>query len=137
MPLKSAIIRDSNIFNLETPRKKILVFITQGGHLSGKIMKGIDFRLPAVITKMKEELANDNSIGRVFEIRDIIFVVYKKHYNTKLTTAQFDKFLEKIAQQLNQNNLKITNEDWPNYKDVIIKYIPTIEYRESSEWPYT
>ena len=136
MPLKSAIIRDSNIFNLETPRKKILVFITQGGHLSGKIMKGIDFRLPKVIEELKEELSKDNSIGRIFEIRDIIFVIYKKHYNTKITSDQFNKLLQKSSSILNNYKLKITNEDWPSFKDIIIQNIPDIEYRESSEWPY-
>lgn len=134
--LKSELIRDNNVFNLETPRKRILAFITQGGHLSGKIMKGIEYRIPKAIIKLKEELQKDNSIGRIIEINDIIFVIYRKHYNSKVTVDKFDKFISDLEPELNKYKLKITNEDLPQFKEILEKYIPTIEYRASSEWPY-
>lgn len=136
MALKCERIRDENLFNLEEPRKHILVFITQKGHISGSIMRGIAYRRPGVLDCLQEELKVNNKIGRVIIIGHFIFVIYRKRYNSKVSIRGFDSLLENIADELNQYELKRTLEDMTQFKDTVDKHLPTIEYRYSSEWPY-
>jgi hypothetical protein len=131
MKLKQLFTREN--FN-DRPLKKILAFTTQGGHVSGKLMKQIEFRSPEVIDKLKDKISQGNSIGDVIVIDTFIFVVYKKHYNTKMNRDKFEAVLKIAAPNINKYRTKITNEDWPDYQDLILQYIPSIEYRETSEW---
>ena len=136
MSTKKELAKISNVFNLEPENKKVLAFITQGGHISGQIMKGIEFRLPARIEQMREILNKNNKIGDVIELDYVVFVVVRKHYNTKLTEKTFEEALVKALPNLSHLLLKTTNEDWPQFEHIIKKHIPNIEYRESSDWPY-
>lgn len=131
MQLKQLFTREN--FN-DRPLKKIVAFITQGAHVSGKIMKQIEFRDPDVIIELKNKIANNSNIGDVIAIGAYVFVVYKKHYNTKMNTEKFEAALKIAAPIINKYKTKITNEDWPDYKELILQYIPSIEYRETSEW---
>lgn len=128
-------INDSNLFNLEESKKKILVFTTQAGHLSGVIMKAIDFRLPTRIEVLKDELKINNEIGRVIETDYVVFIVLRKHYNSKVTEKQFQEILLKALPKLEGIQLKTTNEDWKQFEHIVKSAIPSIEYRESSAWP--
>ena len=128
-------IRKDNLFNMEEPRRKILAFITQGGHISGKVMKGIEYRLPARIKQMKAILPQNNKIGDVIETDYVVFVVLRKHYNTKVSEKNFEEVIEKALPKISNQLLKTTNEDWPQFEHIIRKHIPNIEYRFSSEWP--
>ena len=128
-------IRKNNLFNIEQPHRKILAFVTQGGHLSGQVMKNIDYRLPARIEKMKTILVEQNEIGSVIETDYVVFIVLRKHYNTKMSEKTFEDVLVKALPNISDILLKTTNEDWPQFEHLIRKYIPTIEYRLSSEWP--
>lgn len=136
MALKSERIRDDNLFNFESPRRRILVFITQAGHISGHIMRGIAYRRPTAIEELQKELEKDNTIGRVIYIDHFIFVIYRKHYNSKVSLKEFERIISPIANEINEFPLKRTLEDMTQYKDLVDKYFPSIEYRYSSEWPY-
>ena len=98
-------------------------------------MKGIDYRLPARIEQMKTILPQNNKIGDVIETDYVIFIVLRKHYNTKMSEKTFEDVLVKALPNISDILLKTTNEDWPQFEHLIRKYIPTIEYRLSSEWP--
>lgn len=128
-------IRKDNLFNMEKPIRKILAFTTQGGHISGKVMKGVEYRLPARIEQMKAILPQNNKIGDVIETDYVIFIVLRKHYNTKVSEKSFEEVIEKALPKISNQLLKTTNEDWPQFEHIIRKHIPNIEYRFSSEWP--
>lgn len=129
-------IMDSNLFNVENPSKFKLIFITQKGHLTGKIMKGMDFRQPKIIEELKVKLEEKNEIGDVIIIKNNVFVIYRKHYNSRVDGQQFEKILKKALPSLSGMQFKTTNEDLPQFQKIILKYLPDIEYRESSEWPH-
>lgn len=129
-------IMESNLFNVESPSKFKLVFITQKGHITGNIMKGMDFRLPRTVEKLKEKLEEKNEIGDVIIINNSVFVIYRKHYNSRVSEQEFEKVLKKALPSLSGMQLKTTNEDLPQFQKIILKYLPDIEYRESSEWPH-
>lgn len=127
-------IKKDNLFNIHSPRRYTLAFITQGGHISGKVMKGIKFRLPNIIEELKLKIKENNNIGEVIKIGSVIFVVYRKHYNSRVSLEQFENILSEVSEELNKYKLKTTNEDLPQFRELIEKHLPNIEYRYSSEW---
>ena len=122
-----------NVFIIESPRKRTLAFATSGGYITGKLLKQIDFRQPNVIKQYKQ-LAQNSKIGDVLCVNGYVFVLVKKHYANKLTEKDFTKILKDNADKLNEYELKTTNDDYPQYKELILKYIPNLEYRETGEW---
>lgn len=126
-----------NFFELENPKLNMLVFITQGGHKTKTLMKNIEFRTPKRIEKLHEILKNNKTeIGDVIFIDDVVFVILRKHYVSKVSEKEFERVILEALPKLEHLNLKTTNEDWPEFQNIILKYIPNIELRESSEWPY-
>lgn len=123
-----------NLFTYKDKNQKFLVFATLGGHITGTIMKNIDYRMPQEIERFKSWLAEGRSIGDVFVSKFVVFFVYKKHYNSKIKNDQFETLLEKKTEFLKPLKLATTNEDLPQFKEMIKKHIPNIEYRDTSKW---
>ena len=122
-----------NVFTIESPRKHILVFGNCGGFTSGTLLKQIDFRQPKVIQKYKE-LAKDSQIGDILTIGTYKFLIVKKHYANVLKKSKLEELLQKNKEELNEVELKTTNDDHSAFKDLILEYIPTLEYRETGKW---
>jgi hypothetical protein len=123
-----------NLFTYKDLDQKFLVFATLGGHLSGTLMKNIDYRLPKEIQKFKDWLDEGRSIGDVFISKYVVFFVFRKHYNSKVKEDQFEALLKQNTDQLKSLKIATTNEDLPQYKELIQKHIPNIEYRDTSKW---
>lgn len=123
-----------NLFTYKDRDQKFFVFATLGGHTSGTIMKNIDYRMPQEIKRFKDWLAEGRSIGDVFVSQFVVFFVYKKHYNSKVNSNQFEQLLKEKSDFLKSYKLATTSEDLPQYKEMIKQYIPHIEYRETSKW---
>ena len=73
----------SNVFVYDK-ESKILAFITEKGHISGNIMKGIEFRMPRVITQLQNWIQDSRGFGDILVLDNVVFVVYRKHYNSKV-----------------------------------------------------
>ena len=100
-------------------------------------MKGMDFRLPRIVEELKVKLEEKNEIGDVIIIKNNVFVIYRKHYNSRVDEGNnLKKILKKALPSLSGMQFKTTNEDLPQFQEIILKYLPDIEYRESSEWPH-
>ena len=123
----------TNIFQYE-PNVKLLAFTTEKAHLSGTLMKNIDFRLPNEILALKERAETGLKIGDIFVSRHTVFVVLRKHYNTKIKLEEVDKMLSNISAQLSQYNLKTTNEDYPQLQELLQKHIPQLQFAKTSAW---
>ena len=109
------------------PNKTTLAFTTLGGHLSGTLMKNINFIAPDKIAKMKEEV---KEIGQMIFISDYCFVVLRKHYNTKVKIDHFKAILNNLPKD---KVYKTTQEDFSELWDEI--EIPDyIEIYKSSNW---
>lgn len=122
-----------NVFDYEA-KKHILAFITEGGHISGNLMKAIKFRSPKTIVKLQQKINEGVKIGDIFVIDNYIFIVIKRHYNSSIKNEHFEILLNKIAPQLNNYQLKTTNEDYPKLRKIIENYLPGIEYCDTSDW---
>jgi hypothetical protein len=122
-----------NVFQYE-PNVKLLAFTTEKGHLSGTLMKNIDFRLPNEILALKEKVDSGLKTGDVFVSRHTVFVVLRKHYNTKIKLEDVDKMLSKISADLSLYHLKTTNEDYPQLQELLIKHIPHLQFADTSAW---
>lgn len=123
-----------NLFEYKDKEQKFLVFATLGGHLSGTIMKNIDYRLPKEIERFKNWLAQGRSIGDVFVSKYVVFFVYKKHYNSRVKDDQFEALLKQNSDQLKSLKIATTDEDLAQYKEMIQQHIPNLEYRDTSKW---
>lgn len=126
----------SNLFTFDKERK-ILAFITEKGHISGNIMKGIDFRMPRAISELNNWMQDSRGFSDILITDHVVFVVYRKHYNSKVNDKDFIKLLDKVAPQLQDYKLRITNEDLPQFKNLITQYFPDIAYYERSNWEIT
>jgi hypothetical protein len=122
-----------NVFKHE-PDKRILAFTTQKGHLSGDLMKNIDFRLPREIEDLKKWLEVERQIGDVFISRYVVLVVLRKHYNSKLTKESFNMTLQKALPILEQFKLKTTFESYAEFQNEILNNLPALEICETSAW---
>ena len=122
-----------NVFEYE-PKKHILVFTTQSGHVTGELMKQIKFRSPEVISKLHEKISESAEIGDVFVIKGYVFVITRKHYNSRIKNEDFEVLMNKVAPQLSKYTLKTTNEDYPKLREIIENYLPDIEYCDTSAW---
>lgn len=119
-----------NVFTWET-NKKILAFIDIDGHLSGSLMKNIDFRQPRIISELKEHIAkNGNSIGNIINISNYTFVTVRKHYASKVDLKKFE---EMIALLDSNQTYKTTGENYTECLPFLAKY-SNIEIYESSSW---
>lgn len=123
----------NNIFVYDNS-SKVLAFITEKGHVSGNIMKGIEFRSPKVIDSLRNWIEDKRGFGDIFVSDYVVFVVYRKHYNSKVTDKDFETLLQKVTPQLQSHNLRITNEDLPQFKNLITQYLPNVTYYERSNW---
>jgi len=123
----------TNIFQYE-PNVKLLAFTTEKAHLSGTLMKNIDFRLPNEILALKERAETGLKIGDIFVSRYTVFVVLRKHYNTKIKTEEVDKMISNISAELNQYSLKTTNEDYPQLQEMLLKHLPQLYFADTSAW---
>lgn len=122
----------TNVFRWE-PQKTTLFFLTQGGHLSGDLLKSLEYRAPQIVKEMQEELAKDNTIGRYFELRGGIygFLVVRKHYNSKPDAGQFASMLRSLPAR----TFKTTLETHEVYAKVLKELaLPTIEIYNTSLW---
>lgn len=129
-----------NVFLLEYPSKQTLAFTTQGGHLSGKLMKNIDFRRPEIIKQFQEVVKQKTpQIGEVITIQNYSFLILRKHYNSRLNTVAFTQAIAAALPALKTagflDNLKTTDEDFPEYMEILKSLIPNIEIRPESGWP--
>ena len=123
----------TNVFQYE-PKVKILAFTTEKAHVSGTLMKNIDFRLPNEILAVKNWAESGVKTGDVYVGRHAVFVVLRKHFNTKIKLEGVDKMLFKIADQLQDYKLKTTNEDYPQIQDLLSKHLPHLQFCETSAW---
>ena len=123
----------SNVFKYERD-SKVLAFTTAKGHVSGTLMKNIDFRLPSDILSMKEWSANGVAVGDIFVTKYIVFVVLRKHFNTKISLEAVDKMLAQLAPELNNYKLKTTNEDYPQLQSLLQQHLPQLEFCDTSAW---
>jgi hypothetical protein len=123
----------NNVFQYEED-VKVLAFTTQKAHVTGTLMKNIDFRLPNEILKLKEWANSGVETGDIFVSKYTVFVVLRKHFNTKIKTEEVDKMLTQIESELNQYKLKTTNEDYPQIQDLLSKHLPHLEFCETSAW---
>ncbi len=123
----------TNVFQYE-PNVKLLAFTTEKAHLSGTLMKNIDFRLPNEILALKKRAETSLKIGDIFVSRHTVFVVLRKHYNTKIKTEEVDKMLSNISAELNQYRLKTTNEDYPQLQEMLSKHLPQLYFADTSAW---
>ena len=122
-----------NVFEYE-PKKHILAFTTQSGHVTGDLMKQIKFRSPDTIVKLQQRISNGAEIGDIFVIGCYVFVVLRKHYNSKIKNEDFEVLMNKITPELSEYTLKTTNEDYPKLREIIENYLPDIEYCDTSAW---
>ncbi|MFW5889575.1 MAG: hypothetical protein ACOCUD_04260 [Bacillota bacterium] len=128
-------MRGENVFHIIDPEEMILAFTTKGGHVSGNLMKGIEFREPDVIKELKHRTKLKTKIGDVIRIRNYYFVIYKKHYNSKITSADFEHVLKLAKEKIDNNDkLKTTIEDIEKFKDVLVDYFPNIRICKRSDW---
>lgn len=123
----------TNVFQYE-PKVKILAFTTEKAHVSGTLMKNIDFRLPSEILSLKNWAESGSKIGDIFIGRHAVFVVLRKHYNTKIKLEEVDKMLSKVALQLQNYELKTTSEDYPQIEDLLSKHMPNLKFYNTSAW---
>lgn len=124
----------TNVFDIGEKRKHILTFITQGGHVSGDLMKQIKYRSPNTIIKLQEYINQGAEIGDVFVIGYFVFVVIKKHYNSKIKREQFEAILKDVAPRVSHLSLRTTAESYEEYKEIVSNYLPGIEYCDTSAW---
>lgn len=122
----------TNVFRWE-PHKTTLFFLTQGGHLSGDLLKELENRAPQIVKEMLEEIAKDNTIGRYFELRGGIwgFLVVRKHYNTKPNADQFTSMLRSLPARQFKTTLE-THEVYA--KTLKALALPNIEIYDTSQW---
>jgi len=114
------------------PEKTILFFCTQGGHLSGDLLKNLEDRAPQVAAEMQAEIAKDNTIGRYFTLRDgrFGFLITRKHYNTK---PNRDEFIKMLGNKVPARIHKTTLETHDVYAKVLKEFaLPDIQIYEYS-----
>lgn len=111
------IIPKSNIWQYEKD-KKILIFISQTGH-SKPLINNLKEVAPRYAAKMEELLSQDNSMYRVIELDRFVFVIYKKHYNTRDNAAQILEAYNALPEGLYKTTVENANilaalKDKPN-----------------------
>lgn len=122
-----------NVFQYEKD-VRILAFTTEKGHVSGELMKNIKFRLPREIEKLHTWIEEGQEIGQILITNHVVFVVLKRHYNSRLKREEFEAILKKIAPRLEPLKLKTTTESLEEYKDLVLDYVPHLKYYSTSKW---
>lgn len=126
-----------NLFTWE-PERYTIAFTTQSGHLSGKLMKDINFRRPDIIKTLKTRIQkNKPNIGDIVVVRNYIFVILRKHYNTRINKTQFRDIIKGIVPNILKETtmFKTTSQDFPLFEEDLVELIPNIEIRRESGWP--
>ena len=118
---------NSYLFKYE-PEKTILAFTTLGGHISGTLMKNLNFVAPAKIKRMRERV---EEIGQCILVDNVMFVVLRKHYNTKVSHDQFKMALNNLPKD---RLYKTTKEDFITQWNSVPVADYGIEIYESSQW---
>jgi hypothetical protein len=122
-----------NIFIYEQ-NKKTLAFIDIKGHLSGKLMKNIEYVQPRVIKELKQViLESGNEIGKIIVVDNYVFLTVRNHYNSKVDLT---KFKDTITQLEPNQIYKTTGENYTECLDIIkdVNLPYTLEVYETSEW---
>lgn len=122
-----------NIFKHE-PDKLIMAITTEGLHLSGDLMKAIDFRQPRVIEKLKA--MQSSKVGTTILIDGYLFIVGRKHYNSKFDLKKIDEIITEVKEKYSNTILKITMEDFPEVMQKFAEQLENIEICDTSKWEY-
>lgn len=125
-----------NIFLWE-PHIQTIAFTTESGHITGTLMKNINFRQPEIIKELRRKVNETKPrTGDVITIKHYSFIILRKHYNTKLTEDTFSNAIKKALPCLEAfSRFKTTDEDFPQFVDILQKQIPRLEVRTKSGWP--
>lgn len=94
------------------PEKITLFFISQTGH--GKpLVNDFEYIAPDYAAEMKAEVARDNTMFRVFSSRfpNYVFVIYKKHYNTRDNAAAIKEAYQKVRELYPDQVIKTTSQN--------------------------
>jgi hypothetical protein len=125
---KQPIISNEYLWKTE-PEKKILLFITQGAHVSGVAMKILEDKEPLIIEQLKRMVDGlKPSIGEVLSVQErYVFIVSRKHYSSK-----HDLDLVKKALSTLKGNYKIASEDFPAIVDLVSKEFLQVEIKAAT-----
>jgi hypothetical protein len=93
--------------------------------------------MPRAISELNNWMQDSRGFSDILITDHVVFFVYRKHYNSKVSDKDFTKLLDKVAPQLQDYKLRITNEDLPQFKSLITQYFPDIVYYERSNWEIT
>lgn len=120
----------TNIFRWE-PHLQTIAFTTESGHLSGILMKNIQYRRPEIIEELQRIVKETSPrIGDVITIKNYSFVILRKHYNNKITEKTFSDALHKAFPSLEHfSGFKTTDEDFPRFVEILKAILPKIEIR--------
>lgn len=95
------------------PEKITLFFISQTGH--GKpLINDYEYVSPEGKERLREEIKNDNTMYRVFNDKyrtHYVFVIYKKHYNTRDNAAAIQEAYAKFREVYPDQVVKTTNQN--------------------------
>jgi len=100
----------SYVFDL-THKGRVLAFTTQGGHITGDLMKNINGVQPRVIERLQEEVKLDNTLGRIIDIDNFTFVIARKHYNSRPSIKEMEALLATLPEGV---HYKTTKETFPS-----------------------
>jgi hypothetical protein len=125
---KQPIISNEYLWKRE-PEKKILLFITQGAHVSGVAMKILEDKEPLIIEQLKRMVDGlKPSIGEVLSVQErYVFIVSRKHYSSKHDLDLVKKALLKL-----KGNYKIASEDFPTIVDLVSKEFLQVEIKAAT-----
>lgn len=94
------------------PEKITLFLISQTGH--GKpLINDLAFVSPVGLATLKQEIAKDNTMFRVFSCHKpyFVFAIYKKHYNTRDDAAAIKKAYAKVREMYPDKVIKTTSQN--------------------------
>lgn len=118
------------------PEKITLFFISQTGH--GKpLVNDYEYISPEGKEQLVQEIKKDNSMFRVFEGRwpYFVFVIYKKHYNTRDNVAAIQEAYQKVREKYPDQVIKTTSQN----KTILaaLQDEPNVEFYTRSRGPLT
>jgi hypothetical protein len=105
--------------------KKTLIFIDQKPFMSGELIKNITSFHFKMEEWLKQKVSQDNSIGRVIELGDVVFLIVRKHFNSKINRENFRKIIFNLpAGQI----YKTTKESFVDYAEEIENMIDKLPF---------
>lgn len=99
------------------PEKKILIFIDQKPYLSGPLIKNYFSFYPFAKSSLQQSMIEKgNDIGSVHTYKNLVFLIVRKHFNSKINVEQFKSILFNLP----ANEIyKTTKESFTDYAKVI------------------